>query len=49
LLPEISRGENINGMETYDEDFEKQTYSLSKIVLSQEGESNLTNQDQGPT
>jgi hypothetical protein len=25
-------------METYDEDFEKQTYSLSKIVLSQEGE-----------
>jgi hypothetical protein len=25
-------------METYDEDFEKQIYSLSKIVLSQEGE-----------
>ena len=38
LLPEISRGENSNGMETYDEDFEKQIYSLSKIVLSQEGE-----------
>jgi hypothetical protein len=38
LLPEISRGENSNGMETYDEDFEKLIYSLSKIVLSQEGE-----------
>jgi hypothetical protein len=25
-------------METYDEDFEKQIYSLSKIVLSQDGE-----------
>jgi hypothetical protein len=23
LLPEISRGENSNGMDTYDEDFEK--------------------------
>ncbi len=38
LLPELSRGENTNGMETYNEDFEKQIYSLSKIVLSQEGE-----------
>ncbi len=38
LLPELSRGENSNGMETYSEDFEKQIYSLSKIVLSQEGE-----------
>jgi hypothetical protein len=38
LLPEISRGENSNGMETYDEDFEKQIHSLSKTVLSQEGE-----------
>jgi hypothetical protein len=38
LLPELSRGENSNGMETYSEDFEKQIYSLSKVVLSQEGE-----------
>jgi hypothetical protein len=37
LLPELSRGETSNGIETYNEDFEKQIYSLSKIVLSQEG------------
>ncbi len=42
LLPELSRGENSNGMETYNEDFERQIYSLSKIVLSQEGKTWLT-------
>jgi hypothetical protein len=38
LLSEISRGENNLDNETYDSVLEKQFHSLSKIVLSQEGE-----------
>jgi hypothetical protein len=38
LLSEISRGENKQSDETHDSVLEKQVHSLSKIVLSQEGE-----------
>jgi hypothetical protein len=38
LLSEISRGENIQGKGLYDQEVEEQIYNLSKIVLSQEGE-----------
>ena len=38
LLSEISRGENNQDNETHDSVLEKQIHSLSKIVLSQEGE-----------
>ena len=38
LLSEISRGENNHGNEIHDCELEKQILSLSKIVLSQEGE-----------
>ena len=38
LLSEISRGENNENNETFDNVLEKQIHSLSKIVLSQEGE-----------
>ena len=38
LLSEISRGENDHGNGTHDGELEKQIHSLSKIVLSQEGE-----------
>ena len=38
LLSEISRGENIQEKGLYDQEVEEQIYNLSKIVLSQEGE-----------
>jgi hypothetical protein len=38
LLPEISREENIGGTEIYNPTLEKQVDGLSKVVLSQEGE-----------
>jgi hypothetical protein len=38
LLSEISRGENNQDKETYDNMLEMQIHGLSKIVLSQEGE-----------
>ena len=38
LLSEISRGENNQDNESYDNMLEKQIHGLSKIVLSQEGE-----------
>jgi hypothetical protein len=38
LLSEISRKENAHGGEVYDKEFEEQIFNLSKIVLSQEGE-----------
>jgi hypothetical protein len=38
LLSEISRGENIQGKGLYDQEVEGQIYNLSKIVLSQEGD-----------
>ena len=38
LLSEISRGENDDDKETFNSVIEKQIHSLSKIVLSQEGE-----------
>jgi hypothetical protein len=38
LLSEISRGENVQGKGLYDQEVEEQIFNLSKIVLSQEGE-----------
>jgi hypothetical protein len=38
LLSEISRGENVQGKGLYNQELEEQIYNLSKIVLSQEGE-----------
>ncbi len=38
LLSEISRGENGQGKGLYNQELEEQIYNLSKIVLSQEGE-----------
>ena len=38
LLSEISRGENAQGKGLYNQELEEQIFNLSKIVLSQEGE-----------
>ena len=37
-MPEISREENDQGKGSYNKDLEEQIFNLSKIVLSQEGE-----------
>jgi hypothetical protein len=41
LLSEISRAENSNGIEVHNIEIEMQIHDLSKIVLSQEGETGL--------
>ncbi len=38
LLSEISRGENVQGKGLYNQEVGERIYNLSKIVLSQEGE-----------
>ncbi len=38
MLSEISRGENAQGKGFYNQELEEKIYNLSKVVLSQEGE-----------
>ena len=48
LLSEISRGENVQGKGLYNQELEEQIFNLSKIVLSQEGETWLVRIDDQP-
>jgi hypothetical protein len=48
LIPEISREENSGGLEVYNPTLEKQVHDLSKVVLSQEGETWLVRVNDQP-
>jgi hypothetical protein len=48
LFPEISREENVGGTEIYNPTLEKQVNGLSKVVLSQEGETWLVRVNDQP-
>ncbi len=48
LIPESSREENSGGLEVYNPTLEKQVHDLSKVVLSQEGETWLVRVNDQP-